>query len=159
MKKTILAITLMLAALTAGAQTMYDALTFSQNNYYGTARSIGMGNAMTAVGGDLGSIGINPAGSAVYNYSQFTLSPNLTVSTMNASYSAYPVNGSDVYSNEQLRKLTRFSMPNVGATFNMQTGNDRGLVAVTYGFVVNGTNNYTNQMFASGRNDKTSYIS
>ena len=38
MKKTILAITLMLAALTAGAQTMYDALTFSQNNYYGTAR-------------------------------------------------------------------------------------------------------------------------
>ena len=78
---------------------------------------------------------------------------------MNASYSAYPVNGSDVYSNEQLRKLTRFSMPNVGATFNMQTGNDRGLVAVTYGFVVNGTNNYTNQMFASGRNDKTSYIS
>ena len=159
MKKTILAITLMLAALTAGAQTMYDALTFSQNNYYGTARSIGMGNAMTAVGGDLGSIGINPAGSAVYNYSQFTLSPNLTVSSMNASYSAYPVNGSDVYSNEQLRKLTRFSMPNVGATFNMQTGNDRGLVAVTYGFVVNGTNNYTNQMFASGRNDKTSYIS
>ena len=85
MKKTILAITLMLAALTAGAQTMYDALTFSQNNYYGTARSIGMGNAMTAVGGDLGSIGINPAGSAVYNYSQFTLSPNLTVSTMNAA--------------------------------------------------------------------------
>jgi hypothetical protein len=48
---------------------MYDGLTFSQNNYYGTARSIGMGNAMTAVGGDLGSIGINPAGSAVYNFS------------------------------------------------------------------------------------------
>ena len=159
MKKTLLAITLMLATVAAGAQTMYDALTFSQNNYYGTARSIGMGNAMTAVGGDLGSIGINPAGSAVYNYSQFTLSPNLTVSTMNASYSAYPVNGSDVFSNEQVRKLTRFSMPNIGATFNLQTGNDRGLVAVTYGFVVNGTNNFTNQMFAGGQNDKTSYIS
>ena len=159
MKKTLLAITLMLATVAAGAQTMYDALTFSQNNYYGTARSIGMGNAMTAVGGDLGSIGINPAGSAVYNYSQFTLSPNLTVSTMNASYSAYPVNGSDVFSNEQVRKLTRFSMPNIGATFNLQTGNDRGLVAVTYGFVVNGTNNFTNQMFTGGQNDKTSYIS
>lgn len=159
MKKTLLAITLMLATVAAGAQTMYDALTFSQNNYYGTARSIGMGNAMTAVGGDLGSIGINPAGSAVYNYSQFTLTPNLTVSSMNASYSAYPVNGSDVFSNEQARKLTRFSMPNIGATFNMQTGNKSGLVAVTYGFVVNGTNNFTNQMFAGGTNDKTSYIS
>ena len=75
MKKTFLAITLLLAAVSAGAQTMYDALTFSQNNYYGTARSIGMGNAMTAVGGDLGAIGINPAGSAVFNYSQFTISP------------------------------------------------------------------------------------
>ena len=47
---------LSLTAVAAGAQTMYDGLTFSQNNYYGTARSIGMGNAMTAVGGDLGSI-------------------------------------------------------------------------------------------------------
>ena len=75
MKKTFIAITLMLSAIVAGAQTMYDGLTFSQNNYYGTARSLGMGNAMTAVGGDLGSIGINPAGSAVFNYSQFAFHP------------------------------------------------------------------------------------
>lgn len=81
---------LSLTAVAAGAQTMYDGLTFSQNNYYGTARSIGMGNAMTAVGGDLGSIGINPAGSAVAGYSQFTITPNLTLSSMNSSYSAYP---------------------------------------------------------------------
>ncbi|MFR8803614.1 MAG: hypothetical protein ACLVGR_03915 [Anaerovoracaceae bacterium] len=63
MRKTIFTALLSLTAVAAGAQTMYDGLTFSQNNYYGTARSIGMGNAMTAVGGDLGSIGINPAGS------------------------------------------------------------------------------------------------
>ena len=37
MKKTFIAITLMLSAIAAGAQTMYDGLTFSQNNYYGTA--------------------------------------------------------------------------------------------------------------------------
>ena len=60
MKKTFIAITLLLTAATAGAQTMYDALTYSQNNYYGTARSIGMGNAMTAVGGDLGSVRHHP---------------------------------------------------------------------------------------------------
>ena len=61
MRKAMFTALLSLAAVAAGAQTMYDGLTFSQNNYYGTARSIGMGNAMTAVGGDLGSIGINPA--------------------------------------------------------------------------------------------------
>lgn len=159
MKKTILAITLMLSAMAAGAQTMYDALTFSQNNYYGTARSIGMGNAMTAVGGDLGSVGINPAGSAVYNYSQFTISPNLTISSMNASWSPYPVNGTDTFTGGVQKNLTRFTMPNVGATLNFKTGNNRGLVGVTYGFVVNSVNNYSGQMMTGGRNDKTSYQS
>ena len=146
-------------AIAAGAQTMYDGLTFSQNNYYGTARSIGMGNAMTAVGGDLGSIGINPAGSAVAGYSQFTITPNLTISSMNASYSAYPMNGADKFINEQSKSLTRFSMPNIGATFNWKTGNRSGLKSITYGFIVNGTNNFTGQMMAGGRNDRTSFLS
>lgn len=159
MKKTLIAISLLMTAVTAGAQTMYDALTYSQNNYYGTARSIGMGNAMTAVGGDLGSVGINPAGSAVYNYSQFTLTPNMTISSMNASWSAYPVNGTDTYTGEVNRTLGRFTMPNVGVTLNFNTGRKRGLKGVTYGFVVNSVNNYTGQMMAGGTNDKTSYQS
>ena len=159
MKRTIITIIFSLAVISAGAQTMYDGLTFSQNNYYGTARSIGMGNAMTAVGGDLGSIGINPAGSAVAKYSQFTITPNLTVSSESSSYSAYPVNGSDIFINERNNTSTRFSMPNVGATFNFSTGRKSGLTAITYGFVFNGTNNFTGHMMAQGANDKTSYIS
>lgn len=159
MKRTIFTALLSLTAIVAGAQTMYDGLNYSQNNYYGTARSIGMGNAMTAVGGDLGSIGINPAGSAVAGYSQFTITPNLTISSMNASYSAYPVGGADRFTNEQNKRLTRFSMPNIGLTFNWKTGNGSGLKAITYGLVVNGTNNFTGKMLAGGRNDKTSYQS
>jgi len=158
MKRIIIASLAALIAANAGAQTMYDALNFSQNNYYGTARSIGMGNAMTAVGGDLGSIGLNPAGSAVYNYSQVTVTPNLTISSTSASYSPYAVNGSDVFSNAQQKTLTRFSMPNVGFTFNMPTGQRSGLKSVTYGFVCNGTNNFTGQMMAGGLNDKSSYL-
>ena len=147
-----------LTAIAAGAQTMYDGLTFSLNNYYGTARSIGMGNAMTAVGGDLGSIGINPAGSAVAGYSQFTITPNLTISAMNASYSAYPIGNEDKFTNEQGKHLTRFSLPNFGATFNWNTGNRSGLKSITYGIVVNGTNNFTSKVLAGGQNDKTSYL-
>ena len=159
MKRIIFTALLSFTAVAAGAQTMYDGLTFSQNNYYGTARSIGMGNAMTAVGGDLGSIGINPAGSAVAGYSQFTITPNLTMSSMNASYSAYPVGGSDKFINEQSKNLTRFSMPNIGATFNWKTGSRSGLRSITYGFIVNGTNNFTGQMMAGGSNNRTSYLS
>ena len=159
MRKAIFTALVSLTAATAVAQTMYDGLTFSQNNYYGTARSIGMGNAMTAVGGDLGSIGINPAGSAVAGYSQFTITPNLTISSMSSSYSAYPINNSDIFLNERTKNLARVTLPNIGATLNWSTGNSSGLTSITYGFLFNGTNDYTGQMLAGGTNDKTSYLS
>ena len=63
MKRILAAAFLSVMALQAGAQGWTDALNFSENDYLGTARSVGMGNAMTAVGGDLGSLTFNPAGS------------------------------------------------------------------------------------------------
>lgn len=53
----------------AAAQDWQDARFFAENNYVGTARTLGMGNAVTAIGGDPGSISINPAGSSVASYS------------------------------------------------------------------------------------------
>ena len=61
-------ITILLFSVKASAQTAEDALTIGQNQYGGTARTISMGNAFTALGGDLGSIAINPAGSAVSGF-------------------------------------------------------------------------------------------
>ena len=63
MKKTALILSLMTMAAGAGsAQTIYDALRYSESNYEGTARTLAMGNAFTALGGDLGAVTINPAG-------------------------------------------------------------------------------------------------
>ena len=85
MKKVALTIFMAVAATVAGyAQTAYDAFLFSDNNYEGTARTMAMGNAFTALGGDLGSISINPAGSAVAKHSQFIISPSLTFTTCTA---------------------------------------------------------------------------
>ena len=84
MRKTAIIVLFALAAVSAKAQTIYDALRFSERDYEGTARSVAMGNAFTALGGDLGSIGINPAGSAVAKHSQFTITPALTISTNTA---------------------------------------------------------------------------
>ena len=63
MKRILAAVFLSALALQAGAQDWSDALNYAENDYLGTARSVGMGNAMTAVGGDLGSLTFNPAGS------------------------------------------------------------------------------------------------
>ena len=84
MKKTAITLMLMASAALCHAQNAYDALAFSENNYEGTARTVAMGNAFTALGGDLGAVTINPAGSAVAGYSQFSITPALTFSTNTA---------------------------------------------------------------------------
>ncbi len=57
------------------AQGPADALRYSKLSYEGTARTIAMGNAFTALGGDIGGVAVNPAASAVMRHSEFTISP------------------------------------------------------------------------------------
>ncbi|MBI9052617.1 MAG: hypothetical protein JEY96_02285 [Bacteroidales bacterium] len=63
-----------------------DALKLSSNNYGGTARFVGMGGAFGALGGDFGSISINPAGLGVYRSSEFVFSPALSYNSNSSSY-------------------------------------------------------------------------
>ena len=140
-------------ALGAGAQTMYDAMTFSQNNYYGTARSMAMGNAVTAVGGDLGMIGINPAGSAVSSYGQLTITPGVTLSAVSSAYSA---NGTSAYTSPELTRHSRMNMPNIGFSLVCNTGSSSHLKSFTLAIVSNQTNNYSYNASAFGGNSYTS---
>ena len=48
------------------AQTPSEALQYSMFRPYSTSRSIGVGNSMTALGGDYSAIAVNPAGIAFY---------------------------------------------------------------------------------------------
>jgi len=135
---------------------MWDAYLFSQQNYYGTARSVGLGNAMTAVGGDIGSVEFNPAGAAVANYSQFVLTPSLTFSSSSTMGQALS-GGSSPYcfQNQEVAKSTNFKMPNFGFMLNMDTGRTRGIRNWTFGFLGHATNNYQNEILATGTNTET----
>ena len=155
MKKIFAISVFCLAALTAGAQTMYDAINYADNNYYGTARSAALGNAVTAVGGDLGTVGINPAGAAVAGFSQFTLTPGLSISSTSASYApiAYgTVTGSLTDSQ------TRFIMPNFGFILNVDTRRDYGLKNWTFGMTINTTSVFNERMSAGGTNNDSSMM-
>ena len=157
MKKTIPTMLLIAAfAANAGAQTVADALRFGDNNYYGTARSISMGNAFTALGGDLGSITINPAGSAVNNFSQVTVTPNLSIISSSAGYNSVP-SQSDEYGSTSSNSELRFTIPNVAFTLNYKTGAKRGLKNITFGVMANATSNYLDNMSAGGRNVATTF--
>lgn len=71
---------LMLASLfsfaTISAQNEMDAYKFSKNDLTGTARSVAMGGAFGALGGDISGIAINPAGIGVYGKSEIVTTIN-----------------------------------------------------------------------------------
>ena len=157
MKKILAAAFLFAMALQAGAQSWTDALDFSDNDYLGTARSVGMGNAMTAVGGDLGSITFNPAGSAVASYSQFTITPGLNFSTVTAQGSLVDNETGELvgFEDKYRTRFGRLGMPNFGVMLAYDTRNRSGLKRVTFGIVGNVTRNYTNWLRATGTNGNT----
>lgn len=153
MKKVICFVLGATLAVAAGAQTWQDALLFSENNYSGTARGVGMGNALTAIGGDAGSLTFNPAGSAVASYSQFEITPGVT-------FSLAQVGAADGMTYMADKRNTFFGaakLPNVGFIINMNSGRRSGLKRMSFGFVVNSTNNFTGRFNASGVNDDNSY--
>ena len=156
MKKILAFVFLLSLALQAGAQGWTDALSFSENDYLGTARSVGMGNAMTAVGGDLGSLTFNPAGSAVSTCSQFTITPGLSFSTVTAQGSLLDNAGNALGFEDRIEtRKGRMGMPNFGAMLVYDTRNKRGLKRVSFGIVGNVTRDYTNRLRASGTNGST----
>ena len=159
MKKTATAILLMIIGVSSYAQTAYDALTFSENNYEGSARTMAMGNAFTALGGDLGAVSINPAGSAVSGYSQFSITPGLTISSVTSQGVSPYDDGLLPYFEKQTKSsITKFSIPNLGLTLNYDTGRKRGLKNLTFGFILTKTASYDEDVYANGDNSTTSFM-
>lgn len=149
---------MLLAGANALAQEWPDAYLFSQNEYGGTARSAAIGNAVTALGGDPGTIGINPAGSSVNSYSQMMFTSGLSLAN---SWSVGTIAEGDKqpvgYGEETSAARVRFKVPNAGMIVNMDTGRRHGLKRMSFGFVVNSTGDYTSRMRAAGENANNSF--
>lgn len=76
----------LLTCILCSAQNITDALRYTSENGLGTARFQAMGGAFGALGGDLSSININPAGTAVFNNHQGTISGSLFSRSNTANY-------------------------------------------------------------------------
>ncbi len=75
MRKFLFVLTIFLFAVQTNAQNGTDALRYSLlPNGNGTARSMGIGGAIGALGADFAAIGVNPAGLANYRTSEFVFS-------------------------------------------------------------------------------------
>lgn len=66
-----------LTSLPMCAQDIYKIENFAGEDLNGTARYIGMGGSMSALGAEISTMGTNPAGTALYRRSDFAMSAGL----------------------------------------------------------------------------------
>lgn len=150
-------ITLVLVAIvtitsTSYAQYVSDALRFSQTNYGSTARFKALGNAQIGVGGDMSSLGANPAGLGLFTRSEFSLTPEFNQTGINATYLNQKLNTS----------RSQLNVNQLGAVFFSPTykrkGQDTksGLVSMVFGIGYNRNNDYGSEYNLSGINRSSS---
>ena len=148
MKRTLTTAIALLCFLSAFSQGADDACLFSQTIYQGTAKALGMGNAMGAVGGDMTAISINPAGMGVYRSNEFTT----TLGLMNNYHS------STYYDTNNGANKMRLSIPNLDYISTKQRSNYRKLRFTQFGIGLTRTNDYNIHTLAKGINPTSSKI-
>lgn len=130
-----------MAASAAVAQTQYDAARYAGSELNGTARFVGMGGAMSALGADISVIGTNPAGIGLFRSHDVSVSfgfnKNMTESNLEGN----------VMNDER----TRASFDQAGFVYSTKIGNKTDLRYLNFAFNYHKAANF-NRQFSSGGN-------
>ena len=149
-------ILLSLAAIVAAtgelhAQYSADALRFSQSQAGSTARFKAIG-AQTGVGGDLSSIGSNPAGIGLFTRSEFSITPEFNSYSADAQY----------LGQQTIGKKDQISLAHAAVVWNATLSKpqgaklDEGWISFNYGLGYNRTKAFGNNISYSGTNSQNS---
>lgn len=147
MKHLFLVITILAtSSLVVKAQSDVEALRYSSTMELGTARSTAMGNAMTAIGGEISSLNYNPAGLAQIGISEFNASGGFNVSSSKNTY---------------LNTLTKtqgtsFQLNNFGLAY-VPKRNFRSIKNITIAGSYHKKDNFNQKIQAAGINNVSSY--
>ncbi|MEM1339960.1 MAG: aromatic hydrocarbon degradation protein [Bacteroidota bacterium] len=132
-----------LSCLVGTAQNINDVLRYSIEEPQGTARFQAMGGAFGALGGDLSSLNVNPAGSSVFNYSQFTITA--------ANYNR---NNDALYgSSTQNSELNDIEFSQAGGVFVFKS-NSSAWKKLAFALNYQLAENFDNEFFATGNTDQ-----
>jgi len=147
MKRTLLILAAFLTPLFVKAQGAMDVYDLSTSFYQGTAKGAAMGNAMGAVGQDFSSISINPAGLGLFRHSTFLFTPGLTIATTKSNFNGYQNSATEI----------RLPINNIGAAIVFPK-EDNVLRSINLGIGMNRINNYTQETYVSGLNQRSSLV-
>ena len=146
-------------SLSAPAQSLSEGLNYARIDYVGTARTLAMGNAFTALGGDLGSIVLNPAGSATAGFSQFSITPGFDLDASRSQGTLGPGQSTpELFATPSKSNQAAFMVPNGGFMLNFRVDNSV-LEGVSIGVVSSMTHSFNNKATASeAANNKSSWL-
>ncbi len=134
----------------ASAQDEADALRYSLLAPQGTARSMGFGGALGAIGGDFTSLGVNPAGIGVYRSSELSFTPSLKLNSSSSTYTGTATDDNG----------TNFNMNNLGVVFTSAAKGKRyknsKWKSASFGFGVNRIADFNSNHTYSGYNNTSS---
>ena len=132
------------------AQSISDALKYSQNNIQGTSRAAAMGNAFGSLGGDFTSVSINPAGIGVYRSGEFSITASYTDNNISADY----------LGTNSIESTNIFSIPSLSYVTTMKThaSNKSSLVSVNFGLGFNRLNSFKLNRYVEGHNAQSSML-
>lgn len=154
MKKTIyIFIATVLLPLFSLGQNELDALRYSQNYFGGTARSMSMGGAFGALGGDVSTLSYNPAGVAMFRSTELTFSPSLFFNETN----------SDFFVGNQTQQTStdskyNFNFNNLGIVVSYVSENESDWKSVNFAVGYNRKNNFNQNIIIEGNNTNSSLL-
>lgn len=137
--KVILTACALLAIATASAQNAYDAERLLGNDLNGTARFVGMGGAMGALGGDISVMSSNPAGIGIFRSNDLSVSFGFNNTSAKSNFRGVSMN----------EDRTRASFDQVGFVYSNKIGNNTSLRFVNFGFNYHKSKNF-NRLFSMG---------
>jgi len=134
------------------AQYSQDAIRFSTFQTGSTSRVKGIGNAGTAIGGDLSSISGNPAGLGFFTHSEASITPEFNGSKVNSTYLGQ--------FNTDSKSNLNFNNASVVIYQQLSTprGRDKtkGWLSINYGAAYSRTNNFYENITYGGKNTSNS---
>ncbi len=130
----------MFTAVCAWPQTIYDATHIAQKVLNGTARFVGMGGAMGALGGDISTIGTNPAGIGIYRSNDAMLTFGYSMTGTESNY----------VGNKFETNKNRWSFDNAGFVIASKIGNHTPLRYVNFGFNYHKSKSFYKNMTMQG---------
>lgn len=149
MKNVVKSLTIfMMLTISVYAQSVSSAIEFGQTMPGSTARSLGMGGAFGALGGDPSALMINPAGLAVFRKGEFSFSPAFNYRGNTSTYLLNPVTDNRF----------SFHMGNAAAIFSGYRENNPSWKGLNFGIAYNREFSYSTNNYFEGFNAKHSLL-